>query len=116
MNGFRARERPRAPCPQPRAWSYERGELDLATVVQVSQAVSAEIVLGTLLERILTIAIENAGAERGLLLLPHDGELQIEARAVATASGVEVIRSATAVIPESCPSRSCATLPARVSW
>jgi len=81
------------------------GQLDLATVVQVSQTISAEIVLDRLLEKVLTIAVESAGAERGLLLLPQAGELQIEARAVVSAQGVEVQRSAAFVrgdeLPES---------------
>lgn len=73
------------------------GDLDLATVVKVSQAVSAEIVLDTLVERIMTIAIENAGAERGLLLVPSEAGLRIEAQAVAAPSGVTVEMSAAEV-------------------
>jgi PAS domain S-box-containing protein len=72
-------------------------DLDLATVVRVSQALSAEIVLDTLIERILTIAIENAGAERGLLVVPREGDLNVEAQAVAVANGVEVRLSPGAV-------------------
>src|SRR5262249_46974167 len=44
--------------------------LDLATVLEVSQAVSGEIVLDKLVETLLRTAIEHAGAERGLLILP----------------------------------------------
>jgi PAS domain S-box-containing protein len=56
-------------------------ELDSLTVLKASQAVSSEIVLGRLIERLLTIAIEYAGADRGLLILPHDDEWRIEAEA-----------------------------------
>ena len=45
--------------------------LDLATVIKVSQAVSGEIVLEKLLDTLMRTAIEQAGAERGLLLLPR---------------------------------------------
>jgi PAS domain S-box-containing protein len=79
------------------------GDLDLATVVKVSQAISAEIVLDTLVERIMTIAIENAGAERGLLLVPREGELQVEAQAVAAPTGVQVKMSAAAVSSRQAP-------------
>ena len=44
-------------------------QLDLATVLKVSQAVSGEIVLDKLIKTLLRIAIEHAGAERGLLIL-----------------------------------------------
>ena len=43
--------------------------LDLATVIKVSQAVSGEIVLEKLIDTLMRTAIEQAGAERGLLIL-----------------------------------------------
>ncbi len=46
--------------------------LDLATVLKVSQAVSGEIVLEKLIETLLRTAIEQAGAERGLLILSRE--------------------------------------------
>ena len=56
-------------------------QLELATVLKVSQAVSGEIVLDKLVETLLRTAIEHAGAERGLLLVPRGGELLIQAEA-----------------------------------
>ncbi|MCP4399377.1 MAG: GAF domain-containing protein, partial [bacterium] len=53
--------------------------LDFATVMKASHAISGEIVLDTLLTKLMTIVIENAGAQRGLLLLPHNGQWRIEA-------------------------------------
>jgi len=53
--------------------------LDLDTVIQAAQAISGEIVLDRLLEKLLQLAIENAGAQKGYLLLVHSGELRIEA-------------------------------------
>jgi PAS domain S-box-containing protein len=55
--------------------------LDLATVIKVSQAVSGEIVLETLIDTLMRMAIEQAGAERGLLILPRGAEPWIEAEA-----------------------------------
>ena len=45
------------------------GQLDVETVVKASQAISSEMVLPRLIEKLLRIAVENAGAERGLLIL-----------------------------------------------
>jgi len=53
--------------------------LDLATVMKASQAVSGEIVLGELLAKLMQIVIENAGAEKGCLLLDKGGKLCLEA-------------------------------------
>ncbi|TKC80249.1 PAS domain S-box protein [Trinickia terrae] len=59
--------------------------LDLATVIKVSQAVSGEIVLDKLIDMVMRTAIEQAGAERGLLILPDGGTQRIAAE--ATTSG-----------------------------
>src|SRR4029077_16473445 len=64
--------------------------LDLATVLKVSHAVSGEIVLEKLVETLLRTAIEHAGAERGLLILPHGSELSIEAEAKTRGSSITV--------------------------
>ena len=56
-------------------------QLDLGTVIKASHAVSGEIVLEKLIETLLVIAVEHAGAERGLLILPHGEEHRIEAEA-----------------------------------
>src|SRR4029077_18955614 len=55
--------------------------LDLATVIKVSQAVSGEIVLEKLIDRLMRAAIEYAGAERALLIRPRGDALQLEAEA-----------------------------------
>jgi predicted ATPase/signal transduction histidine kinase len=63
-------------------------QLELATVLKVSQAVSGEMILDRLLERLMRAAIEHAGAERGLLIARRGDELQIQAQ--ATTSGADV--------------------------
>jgi GAF domain-containing protein len=65
-------------------------QLDLATVVKASQAVSGEIVLSRLIEKLMTIALEHAGAERGLLVLRRGREIRIEAEATSTGEGIGV--------------------------
>jgi PAS domain S-box-containing protein len=55
------------------------GDLDLLTILKASQAIAAEIELNQLLGLLMTLAIENSGAQRGLLLLPKDGQWMIVA-------------------------------------
>lgn len=55
------------------------GQLDMSTVLKASQTISSEIVLKKLLEKLMSILIENAGARRGTLVLKQDGRLLIEA-------------------------------------
>jgi predicted ATPase/signal transduction histidine kinase/GAF domain-containing protein len=82
--------REEAPVPAPASTIGAPLEhLDLATVIKVSQAVSSEIVLEKLIDTLMRTAIEHAGAERGLLILPRGVELRIEAE--ATTSGETII-------------------------
>src|SRR4030095_15088603 len=64
--------------------------LDLAAVIEVSQALSGEIVTEKLIDRLMRAAIEHAGAERGLLIFPRSQALQIEAEATALEDEVAV--------------------------
>ena len=54
--------------------------LDTSSVMKASQAISEEILLDSLLAKLMKIVIENAGAQRGYLILASDGELNIAAR------------------------------------
>ena len=54
-------------------------QLDLATIMKVSQAISSEIVLEKLIDRIMHIVVENACAQHGMLLLNKDGNLLVQA-------------------------------------
>src|SRR6202045_1662467 len=65
-------------------------QLDLETVMKASQTVAGEIVLEKLIETLLVIAVEHAGAERGLLILSHGEEHRIEAEARTGRDKVEV--------------------------
>ena len=60
--------------------------LDLATVIKVSQTVSSEIVLDKLTDTLMRTAIEQAGAERGLLIV----EQRIAAEAVTSGDSILV--------------------------
>ena len=53
--------------------------LDLATVLKASQTLSSEIELDKLLSRLLETVLETAGADKAVLLLPHETEWFVEA-------------------------------------
>ncbi len=61
------------------ASSTSSNALDVRTVLKASQAISGEIVLDKLLSKIMKFVIENAGAQKGYLLLPDQDILKIEA-------------------------------------
>jgi PAS domain S-box-containing protein len=80
-------------------------QLDVGTVVKASQAVSGEIVLDKLIETLLRIAVEHAGAGRGLLILFPGDEPRIAAEATSGRGQVEVTlrqtQASSADLPES---------------
>jgi PAS domain S-box-containing protein len=77
--------------------------IDLATVLKASQALSSEIELPKLIERLMTIALENAGADRGLLILPAEDDHLIQAQARASGDKVEVVLCQQAITGLACP-------------
>ncbi|WP_432695653.1 AAA family ATPase [Marinobacterium sp. YM272] len=74
-----------APTPEPSEQrqtqpdKVDNHSLDIASVISASQAISDEIVLERLLERLMKLAIQNAGAQRALLLMARQQQLYIEA-------------------------------------
>lgn len=62
-----------------RAQSVPTDDLDLFSVSKAAQAIAAEVELDGLLARLIRIAIENAGAERGALVLGGDGAAMVHA-------------------------------------
>ncbi|MEG4855874.1 AAA family ATPase [Microcoleus sp. K1-B6] len=67
--------------------------LDLATVIKASQAIAGEIVLEQLLRKLMTIMIENAGAQVGYLLLESQGKLLIEASGAVDCDTTNLLQS-----------------------
>jgi PAS domain S-box-containing protein len=78
-------------------------QLDVASIVKASQAVSSEIELPKLIERLMTIALENAGADRGLLILPVEDDYLIQAEAQAAGEKVEVEVRQKSITGTTCP-------------
>ena len=54
-------------------------KLDIESITKVTTALSAELKYESLLEKLLEILLENAGAQRGVLLLMQNDRLYIEA-------------------------------------
>jgi predicted ATPase/transcriptional regulator with GAF, ATPase, and Fis domain len=69
--------------------------LDVKSVLKVAQVIASEIELEGLLRTLLTIAIENAGAERGVFLQVRDDEVIPVIEATAENERVEVRRPGT---------------------
>jgi predicted ATPase/GAF domain-containing protein len=78
-------------------------QLDVESVVKASQALSSEIVLPRLIETLMRLAVEHAGAERGLLILLRGDEPQIEAEVTTGHERVAVTVRRTAVTPSDLP-------------
>lgn len=77
-------------------------QLDVATVVKASQAVSSEIVLPKLIERLMTIVLENAGADRGLLILPSERDYVVQAEAQARGNRIDVVPCRASISEAGC--------------
>ncbi len=71
--------------------------LDLATVVKASGAIAAEIVLSNLLDKLIKIVIENAGAQRGLLISEKSKGFVIEAAGIADENQIISLQSAAQI-------------------
>jgi predicted ATPase/serine phosphatase RsbU (regulator of sigma subunit)/tRNA A-37 threonylcarbamoyl transferase component Bud32 len=67
--------------------------LDLDSVTKAAQTLAGEIVLSRLLEKMMHTLIENAGAERGLLILDKEGQWVIEAEGAFNLNEVTVLQS-----------------------
>ena len=77
--------------------------LDVASVVKATQALSSEIELPKLIERLMTIALENAGADRGVLVLPAGDEYLIHAEARTSGDQIEVRMCQEPITGITCP-------------
>ena len=67
--------------------------LDLNTILKSSQAISSEIKLESLLSKMIHIIVENAGAEKGYLILKKGEEYQIDAYYSLTDNTTKVMQS-----------------------
>ncbi|QRK12458.1 AAA family ATPase [Archangium violaceum] len=84
-------------------------QIDALTVVKAQQAISGEIVLERLAATLLRAALENAGAQRGALLLPRGDKLSVVATAgtspedsASSADGVQLPWTLIAYVRRTC--------------
>lgn len=69
-------------------------KLDVETVIKCVEAVTLEIDYQRLLQTLLRIVLENAGAERGVLLLEQEGQTRVVALS-ETGSQIELLSDVT---------------------
>ncbi|HNC01140.1 MAG TPA: adenylate/guanylate cyclase domain-containing protein, partial [Leptospiraceae bacterium] len=60
--------------------SNRMDSLDINSILKASQALSSEIELPILITRLMRLMAENAGAEKGYLILEEDGEYWLESK------------------------------------
>lgn len=79
-------------------------ELDLFTILKASQSISGELELKGLIAKLLTIVVENAGAQKGYLILDQDNHWVVVAHTDAGGKDVEELSpvniQANEAIPE----------------
>lgn len=80
-------------------------QLDVLSVIRTSHALASAVTLQDLIETLMRIALENAGADRGLLIRALGETPRIEAEAVTRGEKVEVrlcdLPIAASICPES---------------
>ncbi|MGK7898966.1 MAG: AAA-like domain-containing protein, partial [Xenococcus sp. (in: cyanobacteria)] len=67
--------------------------LDINTILKASQTISGEIKLEKLLQSLMTIAIENAGAQKGFLILNQEDNWVIEAQGTVDREQITILQS-----------------------
>lgn len=65
--------------------------LDITTVLKAANSISGEVVISKLLNVLMGIVIENAGAQKGVLLLEDKGKLYIEAVKDLTDQSISIL-------------------------
>lgn len=66
--------------------------LDMTTVLKASTTISSEVMLPKLLEVLTSTVMENAGAQKGIVLLETDGNLFVEAQCDLEKDSSEVMQ------------------------
>jgi PAS domain S-box-containing protein len=81
--------------------------LDLMTLFKAAQAISKEVVLEGLLETLMRVVVEAAGAQHGVLLLQQDDQLLVRVRG-------QIIDQQICTVIEEVPLGDCSALPVTV--
>jgi diguanylate cyclase (GGDEF)-like protein len=67
--------------------------LDISSVMKASQTIAGEIVLGNLLSKMIKIVMENAGAQKGFMILEDRDRFLVEAEGSIARKEVTVLES-----------------------
>lgn len=67
--------------------------MDLAAVLKASQIISGEVALGSLLKKMMAVAMENAGAQKAFAILQDNSGLFVEAEGSIDDSETKVLES-----------------------
>ncbi|MBL0171168.1 MAG: GAF domain-containing protein [Gemmatimonadaceae bacterium] len=70
--------------------------MDLDSLLKSAQTISGERQLDRLLDRLLRLVLENAGAERGCVMVSRNGELLIEASGSVEDAAITVLQAESA--------------------
>jgi len=65
--------------------------LDSKTILKASGAMASEIIFDRLIEKMMTIVIENAGADKGVFISNDDGKLVVMAEVLSDMAKVKII-------------------------
>lgn len=82
--------------------------VDITSVLEASLTISSEIVLEKLMTKLMAIVVENAGAERGALLLMHEGVLRAEVEAFVDTE--QRLQPVVTRVLQSLPVGNCSTV------
>jgi PAS domain S-box-containing protein len=91
------------PDRQPPAGRSAAAGLDAATVIQALRTISAEILTDKLVETLMVTAVQQAGVERGLLIVQRAEEARVEAEAAVQRGAIVARRLDTLPDPSSLP-------------
>ncbi|MDC3980640.1 AAA family ATPase [Polyangium jinanense] len=89
------------------------GEFDLGAVMRATRAIAEEIVLDVLLDRVMRVIVETAGAQRAVLLLDRGSGLHVEAAMTIDPDrvlvGIDAARAAGEELPRALVDEVAAT-------
>nr|WP_324632756.1 ATP-binding protein [Phormidium sp. CCY1219] len=83
-------------------------KLDLNTVMKASLALSEELVLDKFLHKLMRVILENAGAEKGFLIVEEAGQLLVKA-------GGSIEEAAVTIPPDPIPIEDAQMLPVAIA-
>ncbi len=85
--------KPQGKPASPKTTTSKDLSLDALTLVQATQAISGEMDFGNLVNRLISFVLENAGAQRGILVLDREGQFIVQAEGDENRNPKTVLRA-----------------------